>query len=226
MRRVCVLFSGGKDSTYSLHWAILKGFKVECLITIMPTAENSWLFHYPCLSVTRLQAESLGIPQLALRGKPGVRGEEESLEEAIKLAADSYGISGVVSGAVLSDYQRMRISMLAYKHGLESFTPLWRIDQEAYMRKLVEQGFEVMVISISAMGLPPRLLGRVLTRKEVELIIRLARRYGFNPAFEGGEAETLVVNAPLFRRRVSVRGRPVRLGEFEWVLRVERAWLE
>jgi Predicted ATPases of PP-loop superfamily len=56
----------------------------------------------------------------------------------------------------------------------------------------------------------------------VELIVERARKYGFNPAFEGGEAETFVVEAPLFRRKLNVEGVVRKIGEFEWIFQIER----
>ncbi|HIQ23913.1 MAG TPA: ATP-binding protein, partial [Pyrodictium delaneyi] len=32
--RACSMFSGGKDSTYALHWAALHGFDVCCLLSL------------------------------------------------------------------------------------------------------------------------------------------------------------------------------------------------
>ncbi len=225
--RVAVLFSGGKDSTFALHWAFEKGFDVACLITLEPERSDSWMFHYPNVDVTKLQAEALGIPQLYFRTS-GVKDRElDELREALKRAVEEYGVEGLVAGAILSDYQRMNIALLCRELALRVYMPLWRIDPEDYMRRLVRYGFEILVTRIAAYGLPRKFLGKVLTEEDVEEIIRLARRYGFNPAFEGGEAETLVLHAPLFRRRIKVlKSREVRISEYEWVLVIEMAELE
>ncbi|MEM3226166.1 MAG: ATP-binding protein, partial [Saccharolobus sp.] len=50
----------------------------------------------------------------------------------------------------------------------------------------------------------------------VETIIKAAIRYGFNPAFEGGEAETFVTYAPLFKRELKVKGILRRISDYEW----------
>ncbi len=215
--RVCVLYSGGKDSNYALHWAFLHGFQVECLVTLKPAREDSWMFHYPGIELTRLQAEALGLPQIMVETSGEKEKELEDLKEALMLAQDKYSIDGVVAGALLSDYQRMRISLVAESLGLKSYTPLWRKDQASYMRWLVEDGFRFMLLSVSAMGLDPSLLGRPLETHDVEKIINLAERYGFNPALEGGEAETLVIDAPLFSKRIEVEGEVRRRGPYEWV---------
>lgn len=224
--RLAALFSGGKDSTYALHWAFLKGFEVSVLVALKPRREDSWMFHRPAVELTGLQAEALGIP-LLLRETSGEKGAElADLEEALREARDAYGVYGVVTGALLSDYQRMNINIVAHSLGLKVYSPLWRKDQAEYMRSLVRHGFRFIVTSIDAYGLGGEFLGRVIDEAAVEEIVSRARRYGFNPAFEGGEAETLVLDAPLFAKRLVVRGRPLRVGEYSWRYVIEEAWLE
>jgi len=220
---VCVLYSGGKDSNYSLHWAALHGFRVCCLGTVRPRGWESMLFHYPAVQLTRLQAQALRLPLLEV-GEEDAGGEEEALAELIA-ACRGRGAEGVVSGALLSDYQRLRFAAAAEEAGLRSYTPLWRKNQEEYMRSLVREGFMVLVVSVQAYGLPPGLVGRVLDEETVEDIIRRSRLYGFNPAFEGGEAETLVLDAPLFLERLEVEGTARRLGPDHYVYEVRSARL-
>lgn len=226
LKRVCALFSGGKDSTYALHWAFLKAFSVRCLITLKPEREDSWMFHFPAVDLTRLQAQAIGLP-LIFKETLGEKEEElEDLKRALTEAKMRYGVYGIVTGALLSDYQRMNINIVAHQLGLKVFSPLWRKNQEEYMRSLVRHGFRFIITSISAYGLDENFLGKEIDELAVEEILLRAKKYGFNPAFEGGEAETLVLDAPLFKKRLRVKGSVVRLGGYSWRYRVEDAWLE
>jgi len=226
VRGVCALFSGGKDSTYAVHWAFMHGFDVKCLVTLIPAREDSWMFHRPAVEYTRLQAEAMGFRQI-LENTSGVKGAElVDLKRALNRAIEECGISGIVTGALLSDYQRMNINMVAEGLGLRVYSPLWRKDQARYLLELYDAGLRFMVTSIDAYGLDPGLMGRVLGRNDLERVVKLASMHGFNSAFEGGEAETFVVDAPLFRSRVGVRGRIVRLGEYSWRFIIDEAWLE
>lgn len=83
------------------------------------------------------------------------------------------------------------------------------------MRWLAREGFKFVITSASAYGFPFDLLGKEITTEDVEKIIERARRYGFNPAFEGGEAETFVTYAPLFKTQLKVKGRLRRISEYE-----------
>ena len=220
--RVCILFSGGKDSTFALHWAFLKGFDVKCLVTIKPRREDSWMFHFPNIEITKFQAEAIGLPQIYVESSGVKEKELDDLKFALKKAIEEFDIQGVVTGVLLSDYQRMRIAIVCEELGLKTYSPLWRKNQEWYLKDLIEFGFKIVITAIDCFGLPPKYLGKVLTVDDVIEIIKLAKTYGFNPAFEGGEAETLVIDAPLFKKRIEItKYRIIRLGEYSWRMIIE-----
>jgi len=210
--------SGGKDSNYALHWAALHGLELCCAATLKPP-EDSELLQFPSVELAGLQAKAMGLKWMYAIG------DEEKLEELLGRARRE-GATHVVSGALLSDYQRQRLGFVAKSLGLVPVNPLWRIDQEEYMRSLVRHGFEFIIIRVAAEGLGPEWLGRVIDEEAVEEIIRIAKKYGFNPAFEGGEAETLVLKAPLYRKRLRVRGTARKRGWGDWVYEITEAWLE
>jgi len=219
--KVGVLFTGGKDSTYALHLAYLQGFDVEVLLSIIPHYKYSMLYHRPVFELLKLQAQSMGIPLLSIGLKEGEK-ELYVLYELLWKAKSIFGIKGVFSGALLSDYQRMRYSIVAEKLGLKTYNPLWRIDQRKYMLELVENGIEFIIFSINTYGIPLRFLGKKIELKEVYEILERSKKYGFNPAFEGGECETFVVNAPLFKKEIFIEGKPIRISQFEGYLKIEK----
>lgn len=219
--KVCVLYSGGKDSTYSLHWAVFKGFEVQCLITLLPKREDSWMFQFPNVELTKYQAEVLGIDLIQLPTSGEKDKELEDLKKAFQIAKNQ-GAYGIVTGALLSDYQRLNINLIAEEVGLKTYSPLWRKNQEEYMRELVDEGFKFIITYAAAYGFPFHLLGKIITKEDIEEIIKRARKYGFNPAFEGGEAETFVVYAPLFKRELKVEGYKKKISEYEWRFLITR----
>lgn len=211
---LCALFSGGKDSTYALHWAVLKGFTVSCTVTVKPSSSESYMFHVPYVDLTKIQSQAMGIPHVFY--EQGEEDDVEALRSAIGRAVKLYGCTGLVTGALRSDYQRTRVALVADEYGLRVYNPLWWRDQESYLRELVRIGFRFIITSISVKGLSPRFLGKEIEATDVEEIIQSSRIHGFNPAFEGGEAETLVIDAPLYVKRLQVEGEPLRLEEFNW----------
>lgn len=213
--KICSLFSGGKDSTYALHWAVFKGFEIACLITLIPKREDSWMFQYPNVTYTKYQAEVMGFKLLTFTTSGEKDTELEDLKRAF-IEAKKEGAEGIVSGALLSDYQRLNISLVAEEVGLKTFTPLWRKNQAEYLKELVKEGFKFIITSASAYGFPFELVGKEINENNVETIIKAAIRYGFNPAFEGGEAETFVTYAPLFKRELKVKGILRKISDYEW----------
>lgn len=186
----------------ALHWAILQGMDVPVLATIYPE-RGSELFHYPCIELTKLQADSMGLEIMVSEAK----GDELSaLKKLIKDASKEHGIKALIIGVLESDYQRMRIAQVALELGLKLYTPLWRRDPVAYMEELLELGIKYAISSISTMGLSPRYVGRVIDECLLKEILALSKRYGFHPSFEGGEAETIVLEAPLFKSPISIYG--------------------
>ncbi|BCU69175.1 diphthine--ammonia ligase [Stygiolobus caldivivus] len=214
--KVCVLFSGGKDSTYALHWSVFKGFEVECLITLLPKKDYSWMFQVPNVELTKYQAEVLGIDLIQYPSSGEKDKELEDLKQVLKIVKSSKGVNGIVTGALLSDYQRLNINLIAEELQLKTYSPLWRKDQREYMKELIRYGFKFIITSASAYGFPFELVGKTVEIEDIEKIIRASEKYGFNPAFEGGEAETFVTYAPLFRRELKVEGIRNKISEYEW----------
>ncbi|MAH17141.1 MAG: TIGR00289 family protein [Euryarchaeota archaeon] len=197
-----VLFSGGKDSCLALHRAVAAGHEVACLLTLLPERDDSWMFHTPALEWTALQAEALGVPQLtaAMEGEP--EAELADMQALLARAQRETGIAGVVTGALASTYQATRIQRACADLGLWCFNPLWQLPQPQLLETLLAERYEVIVTAVAADGLGPEWLGRRLDRTAVDGLLALADRYRLNPAGEGGELETLVLGAPLFRQRL------------------------
>ncbi len=223
MKSVCALLSGGKDSNYALYKAIRSGYRVSCILVVRSRTVDSWMFHVPHVDIALLQARAMGYQdRVHMVEVSGVKEREvEELYDALRNLRDTVGFDAISVGALASMYQYNRISWIASRLGVEVYAPHWLMDQEEYLRMLVKDGIVFIITRISTMGLPHRLLGRPIGYSEVEEIIEHARRYGFNPAFEGGEAETLVIDAPHYKSRLLVKGRPRRINEFEAELVIE-----
>lgn len=201
---VGVLFSGGKDSCYALWYVIHQGWRVQTLITVRSANPESYLFHYPNVRWVEAQARALRLP-VRFIDSSGVRDEEvNDLRRGLEEVVGELRLQGLVSGVVASDYQKSRVDRLCEELKLASFTPLWRKDPFLLLREEVEVGFEIIVTACMAMGLGREWLGSRLTPQNVLKLKSLSEKYGFNPAFEGGEAETFVLDAPFFHERLEV----------------------
>jgi len=113
-------------------------------------------------------------------------------------------IEGVVSGAVESNYQKSRIDAICKKLGLKSISPLWHREPEELLKEEVDSGFEIIITGVFADGFDKNWLGRKIDEKCIEDLKQLNKKYGVHLVFEGGEAETLVTDCPIFKKKIKI----------------------
>jgi diphthine-ammonia ligase len=201
--RLGVLFSGGKDSTLALHLAAEKE-EVECLITVVSKNPESYMFHTPNIEVTALQAEALGLPLVSVTSEGRKEEELADLEKAIAEAESKFQIDGVVTGAVESVYQSSRVQRICNRLDVWCFNPLWKHDQKALLETLVEKKFKVVISGIFAYPLDEKWLGKQIDPQVIARLVDLQSQYGISPSGEGGEIETTVLDAPIFKKRIEI----------------------
>jgi ABC transporter with metal-binding/Fe-S-binding domain ATP-binding protein len=178
--------------------------EVACLITLVSENPDSYMFHTPNISRTGLQAEAMGIALLTWKTH-GIKEEELSdLRAAIASAKEQFGIQGIVTGAIESVYQAARVQRVCRDEDLWCYNPLWQTDQVDYLRRLLKEGFSVIISGVFAYPFDSSWLGASLTEERIQTLERLERKYRINPSGEGGELETFVLDAPFFRKRIEI----------------------
>jgi ABC transporter with metal-binding/Fe-S-binding domain ATP-binding protein len=200
--RVAVLFAGGKDSTYSTYKVLKNGLKVKYLITMVSRNPYSWMFHTVNIDITRYQAEAMGIEQLMLPTLGEKDRELNDLKGAI--AAIRNDVDGIVTGAIASSYQKNRVDQICEELGLVSIAPLWGRDPAELLREMIGTGFEAIITSVAAQGFDESWLGRKIDETCLKDLEGLRERFGINISGEGGEYESLVLDAPFFKSRIEV----------------------
>ena len=196
-----ILFSGGKDSVFALYKAIQRGFEIKSLLSVFAGPE-SYMFHYPNIALTKLQAEAMELP-IEVQKSSGKKEEElEDLKELVAKFKDQ--ADTIVAGALASRYQLERISKIAKELKMSTFTPLWDRNPEIVWNDIIDAGFKVIIVGVAAEGLGERWLGCVITREVLEELSTLSKRYNFHLGGEGGEFETFVIDGPLFKQRIKI----------------------
>lgn len=147
----------------------------------------------------------MGLPQLTAHTEGVKEAELDDLELALREAKSKFRLDAVYTGALASVYQKTRVENVCRAVGLGCVSPLWGVDPEAHLRAVVGDGFSVMVVSVSALGLDQKWLGRVIDQAAVDELVALGHKFRFHVGLEGGEGETFVLDAPLFSKRVDVR---------------------
>ena len=204
MKLAC-LFSGGKDSTYAIHLAQNQGHDVVCLLSIFPKSEESHLLHHPNLRWTKLQSESMNIPQLtASSNSDDTVDELIAMENLLQNAKDQFQIDGLVHGGIKSKFQKEKFETLCLKLNLVSVAPLWETEPKKYMDDLLDSNFNFVMISVSSDGLDEQWLGKIILKSDIEILNNLSNKFGFNLNFEGGESETFVLDCPLFSNPIKI----------------------
>ena len=219
--RVVALCSGGKDSSYALWLAMRSGHEVVEVLAMVPEREDSWMYHTANIWLIDAFGECAGLPVR----KFAVRGGQEAEQIALRRALSKSGAEGVVSGVIASRYQLTAIESACALLGMKPVTPLWGRNPSGLMREIVREGFDAIITLVAAEGLGPEWLGRRIDMGCVEDLERVSEKYGINVSGEGGEYETLVLDAPFFRRRIEIlEARKIwRESEGRGILEVKRA---
>lgn len=205
--RVAALVTGGKDSALALHRAQEQDYEVTYLVTMLPQRQDSWMFHSVNIHLTDLFAEAVGIP--LVRGETsGIRDLELKDLKDLLAALD---VEGIVSGAILSRYQKERIDRICRELNLKSVAPLWLENPTKLLKEMVSLNFETIIVGVYAYGFDESWLGRMIDSVAIQDLAGLNKKYQVSLVGEGGEYETLVLDARFFRKRIKL-------------LQVEKIW--
>ena len=197
-----VLFSGGKDSCLALHRVLRDGDEVEYLLNIFPKNPDSFMFHKQNLDLLNAQAKRLGIEMIS-RESEGV--EEEELKDLKELIGTvKSNIDGIVVGGIASSYQGKRVKKICDEFGLKFIAPLWNYDSKKLWEELLSEGFKVIMIKIACDGIGKEWLGRVIDKDALDELKILSEKYKFRLDFEGGEAETTVLDMPEYSSGIEI----------------------
>ena len=218
--KVAVLASAGKDSSYCSSWAKKRGWDVKCIVSVGIKSDDSMMFQTQGVAIAALQSAAMEVPWLPLLSDGEEEFEISDLEFALSGNANSASnfeemwpdgwvrpkdlvlhegeldVDALVVGALRSDYQKTRIDRMCERLGIISYSPLWHHDPVSHMHALIEHGFEVMFVSVSADGLGEEWLGEILDEKSLIRLDALSQRHRFNIDGEGGEFETVVLSSP------------------------------
>lgn len=198
--RVAVLVTGGKDSALALHRTLKQGHEVKHLVTMLPQREDSWMFHFPNIRLTDLFAEAAELPLI----KAETTGVKEKELEDLKRLLETLDVDGVVSGAISSQYQKKRIDKICQELNLKSIAPLWQESPIKLLKELIKLNFETVIIGVYALGFDKSWLGRKFNSTTLSDLIKLNEKYKVSLVGDGGEYETLVLDAPFFKKKIQL----------------------
>ena len=135
---------------------MLKFFQGFEILNISENELDSYKFQTVGHQAIDLYAEAMNLP--LFRGditgssvntgscyKPTVNDEVEDLHELLLKIKKEVNFDAVCSGAILSDYQRIRVENVCQRLQLTSLAYLWRRNQEELLDEMVESGIEAVI---------------------------------------------------------------------------------
>ena len=130
--------------------------------------------------------------------------EIDSLASLLKKAVSKYDIKGVVHGGIASIFQQKQFEVACKSANLTPIGPIWGREPMQYMQSLLDCDFSFVITAVSSGGLDESWLGCKIDTESLKRLSALSVKHGFNLNFEGGEAETLVLDCPLFSRQILI----------------------
>ncbi len=189
------LFSGGKDSTYSIY-KTSKKYNISTLVSVK-AKKGSHMYHIPGIDLTSQLAKAMEKDIKTIKIE-----DEDEITPLFNLLKE-INPEVVISGAIESKYQKNRIKNICNKINAECLTPLWRTDPFKTLEKIVEK-FKIIIVGVAAEGLDKKWLGRIMTKKTIEDLKQLNKEKGIHPLGEGGEYETLVLAGPHMKGELEI----------------------
>jgi diphthine-ammonia ligase len=112
-------------------------------------------------------------------------------------------VNAVSVGAILSNYQRVRVEHVALRAELKMLplSYLWQRDQRELLDEMCQAGMNSILIKVAGAGLGEEDLGKSLVQMRPKLQ-KLNRMYGAHICGEGGEYESFTLDCPLFIKKI------------------------
>lgn len=198
--RVAALVTGGKDSALALHRTLKKGYEVKHLVTMVPQREDSWMFHYPNIHMADLFAQAVDIPLV----KAETSGVKEAELTDLKQVLARLDVDAIVTGAIFSQYQKKRVDEICQELGLKHISPLWHEAPLELLKEIVMLNMETIIVGVYAYGFDETWLGRKINEDTIKDLVELNRKFQVSLVGEGGEYETLVLDAPFFKKKIQL----------------------
>jgi uncharacterized protein (TIGR00290 family) len=190
-------WSGGKDSCLAAYLALGQGYKISHLVNFISQEFKRVSFHGTEAKLIQLQSQAIGIP--LLQKQTTWEEYEQEFKEAVQSLLPR-GIKGMVFGDIYLDEHKEWVERVCGELGIAAIEPLWGKDTEKILTDFIDAGFEAIIVSASDKLIDRGWVGQRLDRK----FLTYLKTRDVDLCGENGEYHTLVVNGPLFKRRIEI----------------------
>lgn len=196
------MYSGGKDSTYAIEHCRNKGYRIKYLISVKPTRTDCYLFHYATVEHTKELANILGYKHFLLTCDVADPQKEADLIKQV-VAKDPVDAL-VLGGTGLQGQQIKSLRDALFDLGVEVFATHTGMDHGELVAEMIAKGYDIRITQIAAEGLTDKWLGKKIDANSFVDLRKLSDKYGFHIGAEGGHYDTLVVDGPIFHKRLEL----------------------
>jgi diphthine-ammonia ligase len=204
-------WSGGKDGCFACYRAREQGYNVSRLVNCVAKDYQRVNFHGTEKRLVQLQGQAVGIP--VFQPETTFGNYTEDFKAAVRSLLPE-GIKGMVFGDIYNDQHLAWVQGVCSDVGIEAVEPLWGLSTDDVINDFLEAGFEAVIVAADARLIDAEWLGRCVDR---DFIAYLKAR-DIDPCGESGEYHTIVVNGPLFKKKIEItEGRTIRRGDY-WFL--------
>jgi uncharacterized protein (TIGR00290 family) len=220
MSSIFVCWSGGKESSLACYRAKANGLTPSYLLNMTSEDGSRSRTHGLAREVLSLQAEAIGIP--LIQRKTSWTSYEDNFKKTV-LELKEAGIEGGVFGDIDLEEHRRWVKRVCKEIGIRAYLPLWGKEQRKVLEDFVNLGFEAIVVAINSEILEKKWLGRKIDHKFLKDITRTEN---ITPCGEAGEYHTLVIDGPIFKKRMKIVETRVVQREPHWLVDISRCLLE
>lgn len=217
MHQVFTSWSGGKDSCLACYRATASGLRVCYLVNmITEDGKRSWT-HGQSAELLQVQSQAIGIP-LVQRRTTMANYEAEFKDMLLGLKQE--GVRGGVFGDIDLDEHRQWIDRVCQEVDIIPHLPLWGESQDKIMRDFIGLGFGAIVVTTKADLLGEEWLGQKIDLDFLSHLDELRETKEITLCGEAGEYHTLVIDGPLFKKRIEILETNRVLREGYWFLEI------
>lgn len=223
MRQSFVSWSGGKDSCFAAYLASKNGLDLRFLLNMVnEDGLRSWT-HGLSSEILELQSQALGIP--LMRQRTSGAEYESKFIEALKILKEK-GVSEGVFGDIDFKIHRDWIECVCDKGDVIPNLPLWGLSQDNILSDFIKSGFEAILVVTKAELMGEDWLGRKINNSFVKDLKQLSLTIPVTPCGEAGEYHTIVIDGPLFNKRLELTETKKVLRDGYWFLDIGSAKLK
>lgn len=198
-----------------MYLCVKSGHQLIGLANLRPQSakeEDSYMYQTVGHEFIEVYAEAMDLPLFRrnIAGKPLItemdynKHSDDEVEDLFLLLSDikkEMDFEGVSVGAILSNYQKIRVEDVCKRLGLQMLAPIWGLEQTSLLKSMIDSDINAIIVKVAVLGLEAKHLAKTI-KEMLPILEDLNIKYGINVCGEGGEYETITLDCPLFKKKI------------------------